>query len=479
MYGDGILHAVNSQNQWRIHSARYRLDLNSLNNERREAAARLFTRPNFLQDQPDIQNNNNEPGQFEIPVYANFAPADPRLSDEANDELSDEDNEPGNEHSDNELDNNGGPHGLDFVDDVAFSGSDQEDEEEIDQFMDGVLSEDNDIESEGLLDNLSDGESEAGFDGYTGGNGFAGMREEFNPINHLEFEEFVSKEANKSELNAGDSDSDLDDEDIPRGEREQRRIEKEQVELERLREPMVEMTPRELRDLAFSSIIHKYYAPRSLANSMRNFMFEYSDGVPKIRTLQTSKRLLDEVTDLKIKYYDCCHRGCLSYSHPQYKKDESCANCGNPRYTTTGGRKKAVARHVYIPLKRRLQLSFSDHATSRLQKVYPKQEIKKYEDSGDDRTTTDFWTGKHFRRLREKGHFGDDVISVALQLATDGVKVQKVRVSFNCWPIILTNLNLPPRVRFLRKNLIFAGFVPGPDNPGMCLYQSRSNNCFG
>jgi hypothetical protein len=78
---------------------------------------------------------------------------------------------------------------------------------------------------------------------------------------------------------------------------------------------------------------------------------------------------------------------------------------------------------------------------------------------------SDFWTGQLCRDLKEiKGLFGK-LMDMGFSLSTDGVKVFKTRSAFNIWPLMLVNLNLPPSVRYRRKNLLMVGFIPGPRNP--------------
>ncbi|KAF8253526.1 hypothetical protein K440DRAFT_513099, partial [Wilcoxina mikolae CBS 423.85] len=70
---------------------------------------------------------------------------------------------------------------------------------------------------------------------------------------------------------------------------------------------------------------------------------------------------------------------------------------------------------------------------------------------------SDFWTGDLYKDLKNKGLFPK---------LTD-----TVRRAFNIWPMMLTNMNLSPSIRFLRLHwimllwLFLVGFTPGPNNP--------------
>lgn len=74
------------------------------------------------------------------------------------------------------------------------------------------------------------------------------------------------------------------------------------------------------------------------------------------------------------------------------------------------------------------------------------------------------WSGALYRALRKKGVFSDDR-DLGFCCGFDGTKAFKTRKDRFVWPVILTCLNLPPEMRFKRKNVLIAGFVPGPKNP--------------
>ena len=76
----------------------------------------------------------------------------------------------------------------------------------------------------------------------------------------------------------------------------------------------------------------------------------------------------------------------------------------------------------------------------------------------------DFWGSKLDQNLRERGLFGTDT-DLGFLFSTDGIKVYKSRVEFHTWPIMLVNLSLPPSERFKRRNCLFMGSIPGPDDP--------------
>jgi hypothetical protein len=101
----------------------------------------------------------------------------------------------------------------------------------------------------------------------------------------------------------------------------------------------------------------------------------------------------------------------------------------------------------------------------------------KHED--DPTKITDIFDGTHYCSLRETfitigdeelpTWFFSDPRDVALGLSTDGFGPFKRRTK-TAWPIILFNYNLPPKERFLKRNIISIGVIPGPKKP--CDFDS-------
>lgn len=60
------------------------------------------------------------------------------------------------------------------------------------------------------------------------------------------------------------------------------------------------------------------------------------------------------------------------------------------------------------------------------------------------------------------GFFKGDFRGLALQLSTDGVNpFSGNKVVYSMWPVMLTVLNFPKRVRNLFKNMLLVGIIPG------------------
>ena len=61
-----------------------------------------------------------------------------------------------------------------------------------------------------------------------------------------------------------------------------------------------------------------------------------------------------------------------------------------------------------------------------------------------------------------EGVFGGDQRGISLALSTDGVNpFHRQHISYSMWPIVLTLLNLPSKIRNLYANLMMIEIVPG------------------
>ena len=85
----------------------------------------------------------------------------------------------------------------------------------------------------------------------------------------------------------------------------------------------------------------------------------------------------------------------------------------------------------------------------------------------------DVFNGSHYQSLLntivpggEDNQFFcfSDECDIALGLSMDGFALFKKR-NETCWPIILFNYNLHPKIRFQKKYCIHVAMVPGPKKP--------------
>lgn len=183
--------------------------------------------------------------------------------------------------------------------------------------------------------------------------------------------------------------------------------------------------------------------------------------------------LMKDRTGFSSVQFDCCRNSCRSYA--ETPDEDSCKDCGASRWKDSdegpldgreGRKKEAVKTHFYFPMRHRLLLWFSSRFMSSLLSTYRKKACAQSSSSdGKKRTIVDVWSGKIYRALlRAKRAFLDER-ELAFCCGFDRTKSFKTRKNKSVWPVILTCLNLPPEVRFLKRNVLVVGIIPGPKNP--------------
>jgi hypothetical protein len=167
--------------------------------------------------------------------------------------------------------------------------------------------------------------------------------------------------------------------------------------------------------------------------------------------------------------YHCCPSSCICYTGP-YETLKKCPKCNTDCYKADGTTPQAVFEYLPIIPRLRAMLASTSYATKM-------QYRSKHE--ADPTKSTDIFDGTHYRSLRETlitidaeelpTWFFSDPRDIALGLSTDGFGPFKCHTK-TAWPIILFNYNLPPEERFLKRNIISIGVVPGPKKP--CNFDS-------
>ena len=76
----------------------------------------------------------------------------------------------------------------------------------------------------------------------------------------------------------------------------------------------------------------------------------------------------------------------------------------------------------------------------------------------------DIWNGEGVKPLTQHTGFLSSPEHLGLSLSTDGVPVFKSS-SQSLWPVYLTILNLPPRIRMKDENTLLCGLWFGPQKP--------------
>lgn len=288
------------------------------------------------------------------------------------------------------------------------------------------------------------------------------MLEQERELMEMEHEDGSTKE--ETETPSSTSSDETDDESNERtlyARRTQPRID--------YRNPELGATVREIQAIAFHTITAKYLSQHEMIDDMREFIFDFYDrynNSKKIPTIATFRKIMTRVTHLKPRYFDVCRAGCICFSGEYEDKKITECPCGLPRYNPR--REVAFTQFMIIPIIPRIRLWMSDRILAQLLRTYPQYARQRAKGKGlSGRRYTDFWFGSIVAELESKGLFtGDMDLHIALVVGLDGVKVFKTRYPFNTWPVIFSCLNLPIEIRNKRSNLLVAGSMPGPKNPG-------------
>jgi hypothetical protein len=184
-----------------------------------------------------------------------------------------------------------------------------------------------------------------------------------------------------------------------------------------------------------------------------------------IDTLKNTEKRIQSLSGFQPVRYDCCPSSCICYTGP-YETLLKCPKCNTNRYKADGTTPQAYFQ--FLPIIPRLRAMVSNSPYARKMQYRASHQL-------DPTKVTDIFDGAHYSLLRESfvtvggeelpNWFFSDPRDIALGLSTDGFGPFKHRTK-TAWPIILFNYNLPPEERFLKKNIISVGVIPGPKKPG-------------
>lgn len=194
--------------------------------------------------------------------------------------------------------------------------------------------------------------------------------------------------------------------------------------------------------------------------------FQYTFPLEHLPSFKAARSRVNWLSGFHPIYYDCCINSCICYTGP-YEKLTSCLNrkCGASRYDSAG---KPKRQFRYLPLIPRLRALMAN------KKQAESMRYRAFEHIHEDGKIKDVFDSTHYRNLCKTFvtvnedqlpfWFFSDPRDIALGLSTDGFCPFKKRKQ-TAWPIILFNYNLPPEVRFHKKNIITIGVIPGPKKP--------------
>lgn len=168
----------------------------------------------------------------------------------------------------------------------------------------------------------------------------------------------------------------------------------------------------------------------------------------------SSAKLLCNLTGIRHISVDCCKNSCIAYTGA-YAELHSCPFCRHARQNT---KNIPFRTFDYIPLTHRLRLQFANKERAQSLKNYP-QSLEDNPWNG----VRDYWDGRLHQEHKRRGFFKDPR-DLALSVSADGVDLFNVG-KYSIWPLVITSLNVDPRERVKKHNLMLCGIIPGPKNP--------------
>ncbi|GBE87125.1 hypothetical protein SCP_1003720 [Sparassis crispa] len=180
-----------------------------------------------------------------------------------------------------------------------------------------------------------------------------------------------------------------------------------------------------------------------------------------IPTLGQAKSRIAFLSGIKPQLYDCCRNSCCCFVVP-HAELETCPYCHLDRYRAD---RKPYKQYTYLPLIPRLK---AFHVNTLMAKS---MQYRAEEHKHDLNVIKDVFDSEIYRSLCGqpvivngkplKHRYFEDSRDIALGLSTDGFAPFKRRKQ-TAWPLIAYNYNLPPEVRFHKKNIIPIAVIPGP-----------------
>lgn len=159
--------------------------------------------------------------------------------------------------------------------------------------------------------------------------------------------------------------------------------------------------------------------------------------------------------------YDVCPNDCVLFrktDHYDYSKLAECPSpkCNGNRYTAN---RSAARKFYYYPLGPRWKRMYGNATIAEVlqshdRNIHPTVNV-------NDIIGSKSWC----KAYSPQGFFKGEKRGVSAQLSTDGVNpFSSNKVVYSMWPIMLTVLNLPKRIRNLFSNMMLVGIIPGNGN---------------
>ena len=185
----------------------------------------------------------------------------------------------------------------------------------------------------------------------------------------------------------------------------------------------------------------------------------YSDD-PFLSFWQTKQRV-EQLSGVVPVFHYMCPDTCIGFTGP-FVDSVQCPMCGQDRYRP--GTREPRRQFVTIPLGPVIQALYgsAEIADKMHYREQATAEVLGYSrtHSGKISEYNDTTCGRDYLEAVEAGTIKKD--DVIVQLSLDGAQLYRDKES-DCWIFVYIIHNLPPELRYTKRLVIPAGFIPGPE----------------
>ena len=188
-------------------------------------------------------------------------------------------------------------------------------------------------------------------------------------------------------------------------------------------------------------------------------------------SLEQLKKRIAAITGVTSVTHDMCINSCVGYTGP-FKDLTHCPICDTLRYDplkyNAENNWKRVPRLTFntIPLGPQLQAMYRSRRGAeamRYRRIRTQQVLNELAaNRGVLDVYDDYITGSEYIEAVRSGNIGDH--DIALLLSVDGAQLYEKKMS-DCWVYIWVIFEMSPDLRYMKKEVRPAQFVPGPNKP--------------
>lgn len=187
-----------------------------------------------------------------------------------------------------------------------------------------------------------------------------------------------------------------------------------------------------------------------------------------IHSYAVIKKKVENITLVTKIETDMCINSCIAYTGP-FSALQECPKCHERRHEDShpGSQNRKPRKRFYtIPLGPQLQALWrSPEGADRMRYRERKtREIIRELERNDGQVSAyeDVFNGQEYLQAVDRGDIGDN--DVMCMFSLDGAQLYRDKSS-DCWFFIWVIFNLSPDLRYKKRSILPAGFVPGPKAP--------------